>query len=166
MIIVVLGVMLAYEEFESRFLVPKVYGNALRSPARRKRLTLRRRAKAMKTRVRTGMPQPGPEQRAPVPVGLQGRSSPRAGAQLASRRRSNRSRVRQASMRAMSQGPRAGCPQQHSVVRSRGQFTNRRRQEARGTNVVNGTEPPLLETFGNEVFIASTIRLPPHWSMS
>ena len=33
MIIVVLGVMLAYEEFESRFLVPKVYGNALRLPS-------------------------------------------------------------------------------------------------------------------------------------
>ena len=72
MIIVVLGVMLAYEEFESRFLVPKVYGNALRSPARRKRLTLRRRAKAMTPRARTGMPQPGPEQRAQVRVGLQG----------------------------------------------------------------------------------------------
>lgn len=32
-IIIVLGVMLAYEEFESRFLVPKVYGNALRLPS-------------------------------------------------------------------------------------------------------------------------------------
>jgi len=32
-VVIVLAVMLAYEEFESRFLVPKVYGNALRLPA-------------------------------------------------------------------------------------------------------------------------------------
>ena len=32
-VVIVLAVMLAYEEFESRFLVPKVYGNALRLPS-------------------------------------------------------------------------------------------------------------------------------------
>jgi len=32
-VIIVLVAMLAYEEFESRFLVPKVYGNALRLPS-------------------------------------------------------------------------------------------------------------------------------------
>jgi len=31
--VVVLVAMLAYEEFESRFLVPKIYGNALRLPS-------------------------------------------------------------------------------------------------------------------------------------